>query len=119
MDDCLSFDELGKDFRVLHGDLGENLAVKLDVALFQAVHEFGVDRSVQTRGGVDAHLLETAIVALLQLAADVGVATGFGRGGLGEGNLGFTSPHHALGTGKNILAALDAVCTAFNSRHIG
>ena len=117
MDGCLGFDKLGKDFRVLHGNLSENLAVELDVALFQAVHEFGIDCSVQTGGSVDTHLLETAIVALLEFASDVGVAATLCGSCLGERDLGFAAPHHALCTGKNILAALDAVCTALNTRH--
>ncbi len=117
VDCCLSFDQLSEYFWVLHGDFSEDLAIELDVALFQAVHELRIDCSVQTSSGVDTHLLKSTIVALLELTTDVGVATGFGRSRLSECDFGFASPHHALGTGKNILSTFDAVCTALNTRH--
>lgn len=103
---------------MLDGDLGEHLAVELDVAGLERGNELGVVRAVQTSRRVDAHLLETAIVALLQLATNIGVFTGFRRCRFGERDLGFAPPHHALGTGHDILAALDAVSTALYTRHI-
>lgn len=109
--------QLGEDVRVLDRDLREDFAVQFDVTLFERRHEFGVDRSVQTRGGVDTYLLQSAIVALLELATNVGVLAGLRRRRLGERNLGFASPHHALGTGEDVLAAFDAVGSALDSWH--
>ncbi len=103
---------------MLHGNFGENLAVEVDLAGFERSDELGVVRTVQTGSGIDAHLLESAVIALLELAADIGIASGLGSCRFGERDLGFASPHHALGTGHDILAALDAVCTAFYTRHI-
>ena len=66
----------------------------------------------------DADLLDSAVVALLQLAIAVGVDAGFESGGLCEGELGFASPHHALCSGEDVLSAFDVVCTTFDSWHI-
>lgn len=104
---------------MLHGDFGQDLAVEFDLALLERAHELGVSRAVDAGGGVNTHLLQSAIVALLELATDIGIAARLGHRRFGERDLGLAAPHHALGTGKDILAALDAVCTALYTRHNG
>ena len=72
---------------------------------------------MQARGGVDAHLLQGAVVALLELAANIGLQSGFGGGDLSKFQFGLAAPHHSFGAGKDVFAALDVLCSAFDSRH--
>ncbi len=113
----LRLHDLFKNGRVGSGNLREDFAVELDLALLESVDDLAVGRSELASGGVDANLLERTVVALLQLAANVGVDAGFRGGNFCESDLGFTTPHHALGSGKNVFAALDAVGSAFDSWH--
>lgn len=99
------------------GDLREDFSIKSDVALLEFSHEFGVARSERAGTGADANLLKATIVALLELAIDVGVVTSFGSGDLCKCDAVLTSPHHALGTGEYILASLDAMGSTFYARH--
>jgi len=118
MEYFLCFDQLGEHRWMLRSELRENLTIEFDVALFEVAHQLRVRGAIQASGGVDANLLECAIVTLLQLASDIRIATRLGGGGLCECDLRLTSPHHALCTGKNILSAFDAVCSAFYTWHI-
>src|SRR5690606_39049224 len=74
----------GKPGRVVHGDVRQHLAVQGDAGLGQAVHEAAVAQAVHARGGVDAGDPQRTEVALLLLAADVGVLQGLGDGLLGN-----------------------------------
>jgi len=49
---CL-FCDLSECARVLHGKVGENLAINLDTGQFQAVDQLAVGRSVSPGSGVD------------------------------------------------------------------
>lgn len=62
--------------------------------------------------------MKTTIVALLELTVDVGVVSGLGCSNLSESDAVLASPHHALGTGEDILASLDAMGSTFYARHI-
>ena len=64
---------LGEGRRLARGELGEPLAVELDAGGLEAAHEHAVGEAVLARGGVDADDPQAAEVALLALAADVGV----------------------------------------------
>lgn len=99
-------------------ELGENLSIKSDVALLEVAHDFGVAEAHRFDGRADADLHQTTIVALLEFAVAVGVPTGFDGGNLRKRNAILAAPHHALGTGQNILAAFDAVGSALYTWHI-
>src|SRR3954463_5523258 len=58
---------------VADGDVGQHLAVELDLGQAQAVHELAVAHSLLARGGVDALDPQAAEVALAVLAVAVGV----------------------------------------------
>lgn len=118
MDNQLCFGDLCKDGWVLHGDFGENLAVETDLFCLEAADQFAKGEAELASSGVDARLLEAAVVALFEFATHVGVETGFCCGNFRERDFGFASPHHALGSGENILSAFDAVCSAFDSWHM-
>jgi len=49
---CL-FCDLSECARVLHGKVGENLAINLDTGQFQSVDQLAVSRSVGPGSGVD------------------------------------------------------------------
>ena len=70
------FHQGGEGGLVGDGDLGEHLAVELDAGLLQAVHEAAVVDAVHLAGGADAGDPQTAEIALLQLAAHIGIPQG-------------------------------------------
>lgn len=71
IDDC--FERL----RVVHGEIGENLAVETDVLLRKLAHELRVGDAVLTGSGVDSLDPESAEVTLLGLAVTVSVGETF------------------------------------------
>ena len=71
IDDC--FERL----RVVHGEIGENLAVETDVLLRELAHELRVGDAVLTGSGVDSLDPESAEVTLLGLAVTVSVGETF------------------------------------------
>ena len=113
----LGFDEFCERSWMFGGDLREDFAIECDPALLESTHERGVACAEGAGTGADADLLKTAVVALLEFAVDVSVVTGLGRGDLSESDAVLATPHHALGTGENILAALDAMHSTFYARH--
>ncbi len=103
---------------MLRGELGQDFAVEADLALRERTHEGGVAQAESFGRGGDANLHQATIVALLELAVAVGVPASFDGSDLGEGNAVLATPHHALGSGQNILAAFDAVGSALDTWHI-
>ena len=67
-------DDRFERLRVVHGEVGENLAVQTDVLLRELAHELGIGDTVLTGGGVDPLDPEGAEVALLGLAVTVGIS---------------------------------------------
>ena len=67
------FDERRKRGGLARGELGEALAIERDAGRLEPVHQHAVGHAVLARGGVDADDPQAAVVALLPLAADVGV----------------------------------------------
>ena len=58
-------------FGLIHGEIGENLAVQIDTGSLKLIDEYGVAHSFLADGGVDPHDPQAAVVALLQLAANI------------------------------------------------
>src|SRR5690606_26076844 len=67
------FSQRRKTRRVVHGDVRQHLAVQGDAGLGQAVHEAAVAQAVDAGRRVDAGDPQRTEVALLLLAANVGV----------------------------------------------
>src|SRR5437667_12590157 len=65
-----------KPRRIFHGELGQDLAVEFDSALFQAADKSAVAEAVLLGGGTDAHDPDGAELALLLLASGVGKLEG-------------------------------------------
>ena len=68
---CL-FGQAFKPAWIIHGDIGQDLAIQLDAGLFQSVDELAVAQAVQLGGGADADDPERAVLTLLLLASGVG-----------------------------------------------
>src|SRR3954454_3029909 len=69
--------------RVADGDVGQHLAVDLETAQLEAVHERRVGQAVLARGGVDPLDPQTTEVALAVAPVAVGVLVGLEQGLLG------------------------------------
>ena len=67
------FDQDSKCLRLMDRQIGQNLAVDLDVCLVQAIDEASVGQAVLTRSGVDALDPERTEVALAILAVAVSI----------------------------------------------
>jgi len=96
---CVLGDDFAEDVWIFLRDLRENLAIESDVLFLQGIDQDAVGRATVAGGSVDAQGLQGAVVAFLQFAVAIGVDAGFRGGGLGERDLGFAPPHHALGAG--------------------
>src|SRR5579871_6357260 len=75
--------ETSEGVGVVHGDVGEHLAVELDARAGEAVHELRVAHAVLPRGRVDASDPEAPEVALAVAPIAVGVGVGLDQGLLG------------------------------------
>src|SRR5262245_48175679 len=73
-------DDPGKRLGVVDGDLGERLAVQLDVGPVQAGDQLAVAQAAHPAGGVDADDPEAAELALARLAVAVRVDAGPDQG---------------------------------------
>src|SRR5918992_1975994 len=71
-----SLGKASKGLGVVHGDVGQHLAVELDPRAAQAVHELAIGHALPPRGGVDANDPQLAEVALAIAAVAVGVGVG-------------------------------------------
>ena len=70
---------------VVHGQVGEHLAVDLHASLVDEAHELGVAEVLEASGGVDTLDPEGAEVALLGLTVAVGVGQALLPSVLGDG----------------------------------
>src|SRR6187402_3342447 len=59
--------------RIMHGQVGQNLAVQIDARILQSAHEARIGGAVVAAGSIDALNPQATKVALAQLAASVGV----------------------------------------------
>src|SRR2546423_6154338 len=64
--------DFAKRRRLVDREVGEHLAIEVDVGEFQAVHELAVAQSIGARRRADANDPERAELALLELAAREG-----------------------------------------------
>lgn len=110
-------DNFCKYLRVFGSHLRQDLAIQSNVLLAECAHHLAVAFAHFFESSADANLLKAAIVAFFGLATNIGIDASFDASDFSEGNLGFAAPHHALGTGEDILAALDAVGSAFDTWH--
>ena len=75
---CL-LNQSGESSGVLDSHLGQALAVHLDTGLLNAVHELGVVQAIGSNSSADTGDPQSAVVTLLQLAANKCVVAGLDR----------------------------------------
>src|SRR6185312_16815 len=92
-----------KRLDVVHGDVGQDLAVHRDTGLAQAIDQAAVGQAEHARGGVDADDPQRAELALALLAADIRVLTGLDDGLVGNAEDLATGVVVALGTTDDFL----------------
>jgi hypothetical protein len=102
---------------VVDRDVGQGLAVQLDVRLQQAVHEAAVAQAVHAGRGVDAHDPQRTELALALLAADVRVLRGLRDRLLGDAIDLATGGVIALRGMEGALVARACGDTTFDSSH--
>src|SRR5579863_4482095 len=73
---CLSHDRL-KRLRLARRQVGEHLAVELDIRALQAVDELRIGQAAFARAGIDALNPERAEIALLDATVAIGIAQPF------------------------------------------
>ncbi len=76
-------DKLAERRRVVHGDIGEHLAVDLDVCQLQPMNEPAIAEAIDAGGGIDARNPEAAKIAFLVAAVTVRIEQGFEHGFVG------------------------------------
>lgn len=69
--------KLGENFRVVDGELGQNLTVYQNLVLQQTVHEAAVTKVFCAAGGVNAGNPERTHVSFAGFASHIAVLTGF------------------------------------------
>ena len=98
-------DDSFKRLRVVHGEVGEDLAVQTDVLLCELAHELGVGNTILTGSCVDPLDPEGAEVALLRLAVAIGIGQTFLVSVLSYGPDILSGEEISAGSLENLLAA--------------
>src|SRR5690606_28055956 len=111
------FGQGGKARRVVHGDVRQHLAVQGDPGLQQAVHEAAVAHAAGARSSIDTRNPQGAEMALLLLAAAVGVLQGLGDGLLGNAEDLAAGVVVALGLADDFLVTAARRDTTLDSCH--
>ena len=65
--------QFGKGGLILGGDIGEHLAVDLDLSPLEALDKSAVSNVIRPTGGIDAHIPQGAEFTLLITAVAVGI----------------------------------------------
>src|SRR5690606_23792771 len=107
----------GKARGVVHGDVGQHLAVEGDAGLHQAIHEAAVADAVGARRRVDAGDPQRTEIALLLLAADVGVLQRLRDRLLGDAEDLATGVVVALGLLQDLLVTTARLHATLDSCH--
>lgn len=95
-----------ESFGIVHGEVGENLAVDFDSGLVDESHKLAVGKILKTRSSVDTLNPESAEIAFFLLAVAVGVGKTFFPSVLGNGPYVFAGAKVAACEFKNLLATL-------------
>ena len=98
-------DDSGEGLGMVHREVGQHFAVKLDAVLVELTHEDGVRDAVHAATGVDSVDPQRAELALLVLTVAVGVGLTFFPLVLGNGPNVFTSAPITFGAVEDFLSA--------------
>ena len=89
---------------MVHGQIGQNLPVEVDIVFFELAHEGRVGIAMLASSGIDALNPKCAKIALLLAAVSVGVLQSFFEGIFGYGKDVFPSTEIAFGLLQHFLA---------------
>ena len=108
---------MGEGFWFVFSEVGENLAVDLDVCLEKLIDELGVGRAVFTSCCIDFHRPELAEFALFLFAVGKLETPRVQQSFFRLAVFIFTGPQKALGVFKESLSAFCGAHASFNSWH--
>lgn len=94
-----------ESFGIVHGEVGENLAVDFDSGLVDESHKLAVGKILKTRSSVDTLNPESAEIAFFLLAVAVGVGKTFFPGVFSNGPYITAATEVSTGKFEDFLAA--------------
>ena len=97
--------------------ISQDFAVNSYIGLLEKINESGVGETKFADGGVDLQVPEVPEGALLSSAVAEGVGTSFQHGWPCKTDLALSAPFVAFYALQEILAALNMLCTSFDSWH--
>src|SRR5690606_15980844 len=112
------FDDGGEGSRLVHGKIGEDLAIHLDAGLQQAMDEHAVAQAMFAGRGVDARDPQGAEIALLLAAIAIGILPGLDDGLVGRAEDLAAGVVITLGLGQDLLVPASGDDAAFDSCHV-
>src|SRR4051812_10099734 len=111
------FGKASERLGIAHGDVGQDLAVQVDLGQLEAVDELAVRKAVEAGRRVDARDPQAAEVALAVAAVAVRVGVGLGQGLLGALVVGVRLAAEALRQVEGLAALLLRVDGALDAGH--
>src|SRR3954468_9404406 len=114
---CLG-DDAAERGPLVHGDVGQDLAVQIDSGELQPVHELAVGEAFGPHRGVDALNPQGAEAALLHLAVAIGILAGLLDGLLGDTDRVLATAVIALRLLQDPLVAGLGVVPALDACHV-
>src|SRR5262249_19150246 len=104
--------------RVVHGEIGEHLAIDFEAGLHQAVDQSAVGQAIDARGRVDARNPERAELALLRAPVAIRILAGLDDGLLGCAIDLAPGVVIALRLGQNFLVTAPRLDATLHSCHV-
>ena len=105
---CGLFDrsyEEPEGIRLIHGQVGQYLAIEADAFLAQQVNEGGIGQSFGADGGIDTGDPQCAVFPFLQFAADITILKALFQDVLGDGIYIFTFAVKTFGLFQDAFSA--------------
>ena len=99
-----SYQEL-EGFRLVHGEVGEHLAIEADAFLAQLVNKGGIGQAFCADGGIDTGDPQCAVFPFLQFAADITILKALFEDVLGDGVYIFTFAVKTFGLFQDAFSA--------------
>jgi len=111
-------DQCAESGWIVHGHIGQDLAIQIHAGFLQSVHETAVGHVGLLAGGSDAHNPQRSEIALLEAAALIAVTQRLlDRFLCGAVQLAL-SKEETLGKGERLTTTVATLGTTFYSRHV-
>lgn len=102
---------------MFHGELGENLSIKLNMLFFFKSDKGAICHPIFSKSVIEANNPEASKRSLLGTSVAIGVCSGFYDSFFGGAIICFSAPFVALGHLEDILSSFVGGNTAFYSGH--